>query len=233
MPNRRLVHPSSVSLCSAVGWIAFDSFDGLWPSVADTYTAALSPNPQIRDVSRLGKSLAAWEDLVAALREGRLKAFGSCKSSGSDSVEVTIPAEFWVEANWDWKDSAVSGEQRYSGISVQTRDLLTFWPLASSAEFIIESDRSVLGELQNASDHEVLFAITAVYDNAEKLGNKVPNINELPKFASEVLLGLGLKASGTRIKSLGGRPEYLDRRRKRGKTIFSERQRTSKPGAKS
>jgi hypothetical protein len=78
-------------------------------------------------------------------------------------------------------------------------------------------------DLRPASDSKIDDAITRVYDEAIRNGEKPPNIRELPDPVLQELRKSGYIASGNRIMELGEAADHARRRRKPGKTLKSEK----------
>lgn len=70
---------------------------------------------------------------------------------------------------------------------------------------------------------EIHAAISAVYDQAEILGEKPPNMRELPVDVLRLLKAKGYVASARFISELCKAPQHARRRRPPGKTVRSER----------
>jgi hypothetical protein len=70
-----------------------------------------------------------------------------------------------------------------------------------------------------ASDPQIRAEVRAVYAQA----GKPPNVKELPKAVRPRLRKLGLDASESQIARVGDEPEFAALRRRRGKTVASER----------
>ena len=66
-------------------------------------------------------------------------------------------------------------------------------------------------------------AITMVNDEAQRKGDKLPNVKQLPPMVRVALAAEGLEASNKRIQELAQAPQHASRRRKPGKTVASER----------
>jgi hypothetical protein len=80
---------------------------------------------------------------------------------------------------------------------------------------------AIATEPKKAPEADITSAIKTAYDNAERNGEKPPNIAELPKYVKPLLEEQGYQASGTQIQRLG--KSFKDRRRPSGKTLRSER----------
>lgn len=80
--------------------------------------------------------------------------------------------------------------------------------------------RNDVVELRSATDKTIDKVIGEVYDDADKLGTKPPNIRELVPFVQSKLRSAHSSASGRRIQQIAER--YRHRRRKPGVTIASE-----------
>ena len=69
--------------------------------------------------------------------------------------------------------------------------------------------------LKEAPDPIIRYSIAGVYDDADRGGPR-PNINELPDAIQPRLKELGYKASGRKIKQIGGGQQFKKRRGKVG-----------------
>jgi len=85
------------------------------------------------------------------------------------------------------------------------------------------SDDAPAADLRPASEQQIHAAITRVYDNADRTGEKPPNIRELPGLVQQDLRETGHAASGNRIMRLAEAKQHADRRRKPGATLASEK----------
>jgi hypothetical protein len=79
-------------------------------------------------------------------------------------------------------------------------------------------------ELKPAPKQVITDEVRRVYNLAHQLGDKAPNINEIPKPVQARLKELGLSASARQIKAIAGSSEFKMRRREPGKTLRSEKQ---------
>lgn len=73
-------------------------------------------------------------------------------------------------------------------------------------------------EYKSASETMIYAAIKKVYDDADKAGDKPPNINELAACVRPQLNTEGYDASTSRIKHIGEKREFASRRGKIGIT---------------
>jgi hypothetical protein len=71
--------------------------------------------------------------------------------------------------------------------------------------------------LRQASEKKIDDTITAVYDEAERVGGKPPNTNELRTPVKAKLSAEGLTASVVQISEIAGQPRHAGRRWKRGR----------------
>jgi hypothetical protein len=78
-------------------------------------------------------------------------------------------------------------------------------------------------ELQQATRVIVHAAIEAVYNDAGAKREKPPNIKELPDAVLPLLKDKGYRASKRFIQTIGESPEFADRRRSPGATVYNER----------
>jgi len=76
-----------------------------------------------------------------------------------------------------------------------------------------------------ASRDQIHRAIARVYDDAGGLGERAPNVRELPKLVKARLNAEGLDATYRQIEECADEPEHRARRRPVGRTIASERHR--------
>jgi hypothetical protein len=119
----------------------------------------------------------------------------------------------------DWDAGKVGP---YFSVSI-TRPSLEGW-LNVGRE--VPSARETSGdELRNAPDAIINETIRAVYDDAERAGQKAPNVKEVVKPVQAKLRDQGFEASSRRIQELADAKEYKKRRRKPGPTLASEKRR--------
>jgi len=78
-------------------------------------------------------------------------------------------------------------------------------------------------KLRPAEDRIVADEIRRVYDKAHIRGTKPPNINEVAEPVQARLREIGQTASAARIKRIADYPEFKKRRRRPGKTLWSEK----------
>jgi hypothetical protein len=71
--------------------------------------------------------------------------------------------------------------------------------------------------LRQASKKKIDDTITAVYDEAERVGRKPPNTTELRTLVKTNLGAEGLTASVVQISEIAGQPKHARRRWKRGR----------------
>jgi len=126
-------------------------------------------------------------------------------------------------ADWggpiDWDTEKVS---RYFSVSI-TRLSIEQW-LNTGRE--VPSAQGTSGDkLRPARVANINEAIRAVYDDAERAGQKPPNVKEVVKPVQAKLRDNDLEASGRRIQERAEAEEYKKRRRKPGLTLASERRR--------
>ena len=81
-----------------------------------------------------------------------------------------------------------------------------------------EPDAATPTEPRKATEPDIDLAIRAVYDQAERDGEKPPNIKELIKPVQAKLAATGLKASGLMIMRVGNEPQHKKRRWEQGRT---------------
>ena len=75
--------------------------------------------------------------------------------------------------------------------------------------------------LRHAPEPEIQSSIGAEYDEAEKAGQKAPNIKEVPRLAQARLRAKGFYASQRKIARVA--EAFKDRRRQPGRTLKSEK----------
>jgi hypothetical protein len=143
------------------------------------------------------RNQASFSWLPRDLAQQWLAAHGYPWPTHFDPVAATIPAA-----------SVTQGSAAESGCA---RSEVATGPAPTSDDF------------RPATDDKIDDAITAVYDEAARIGSKPPNIKELPKLVSAKLDAIGFVASGALIMKIGDRPAHKKRRRKPGKTIASEK----------
>jgi hypothetical protein len=113
------------------------------------------------------------------------------------------------------------GEGTFLHIEIDAADLEDW--LRGQPAVARASSSEAASALQQASDKQIRKAIEAVYDEAGRTGAKPPNIRELPARVQTLLLQDRRRASALHIQRLGS--EFGHRRRKRGRTLLSERSR--------
>jgi len=86
-----------------------------------------------------------------------------------------------------------------------------------------QKETSASSPLKQASERQILKAIVAVYDEADRAKTKPPNLNELPALVKKLLHRQRRDASYRRIQQLAS--DTAHRRRPRGRTQFAERSR--------
>jgi hypothetical protein len=69
--------------------------------------------------------------------------------------------------------------------------------------------------------------VGAIYDDAERNGEKPPSLRELLQPVWRRLRDKGFRASQTEIRKIGQKPEFAARRWPRGLTIATERKQSS------
>jgi hypothetical protein len=118
----------------------------------------------------------------------------------------------------DWNTGKVGP---YFSVSI-TRLSLEGW-LNAGGE--VPAQETSGDELRTAPVDIINETIRAVYDDADRAGQKAPNVKEVVKPVQAKLRDNGFKASSSRIQEIADAEEYKKRRRKPGPTLASERRR--------
>src|SRR5262249_31113850 len=119
----------------------------------------------------------------------------------------------------DWDTGKVSP---YFSVSI-TRLSIEQW--LNTGREVPSAQETSGDELGAASVAIIKETISAVYDDAERAGQKPPNVKEVVELVQAKLRDNGLEASGRRIQEMADAEEYKKRRRKPGLTLASERRR--------
>jgi hypothetical protein len=80
---------------------------------------------------------------------------------------------------------------------------------------------------RRATDRMLHAEIGAAYDDAERNGEKPPNLKELPELVSRRLRDKGFQATQREIRRIGQKPEFAGRRGLSGISVASERKQSS------
>ena len=78
-------------------------------------------------------------------------------------------------------------------------------------------------KLRPAGDRVIADEIRHVYEKARIKGTKPPNINEVAEPVQARLREIGQTASAAKIRLIAEYPEFKNRRRPPGKTVWSEK----------
>jgi hypothetical protein len=218
MAQRKFKGGKSVSLWQAVNWIVFQDF-----------TKSIAPS--LRDQKY---EQAQWE-IFEALRGGSLIARGHYIFSPLEpAVGESIGSEVWWPDRILWDSnilyliepgphySEVDGKVvnyygvRYERITLERNLIMKRWPKrAATIENINGPKAATVGAIKRA--------ISQVYDDADAAGEKPPNVVKVIRPVQNLLARSGHTASGAQIQLIAGEPEYAQRRRKPGRTVFSEK----------
>jgi hypothetical protein len=170
----------------------------------------------------------AEQALQQAGLDSRLDAAGTIPLSAHPNPKIrethrarkrqTLRPDDWT-GQIDWDTGKVGP---YFSVSI-TRLSLEGW-LNAGGE--VPSAQETSGDkLRTASVAIIKETIRAVYGDAERAGQKAPNVKEVVKPVQAKLRGNGLKASGRHIQEEAEAEEFKERRRKPGPTLASERRR--------
>jgi hypothetical protein len=184
-------------------------------------------------------SVEALLQLLKALEAGRVGATGTRNGTGNPR---SLPAHFWHHLTFKnhsfgsrWEACAYFKTENFRGgfwsnLRFNAKGVFAVWPPSACPTHNrghVESDGSgeVQSKLRPAPDSRIHKTISEVYDNAERVGLKAPNIREIVAPVQKKLSAEGYTATGRRIQQLAENDAYKSRRRKPGITIASEKRR--------
>jgi hypothetical protein len=170
----------------------------------------------------------AKEALQQAGRDGRVDATGLIPLSAHPNaklreahparrIESLRPADWGGQIDWD-----AGKVGPYFSVSIKRINIEAWLNAGREAPSTSVGSEDALRKAPNGT---IRAAITAAYDEAERAGQKAPNVREVVKPVQAKLRDQGFEASGSQIQALADAEEYKKRRRKVGVTLASERRR--------
>jgi hypothetical protein len=193
----------------------------------------LRPYQSMRSLERVDAS----RELAWACERGEVR---SRYRDTSDGAIKEIPPDVWHPGGFDWvrgilhlpgpwpgsrpcSDSVNCATACFHEVQIHWRDLCKWIDRAKIADATLKE--ILQPPLKRASTRRIHETIRAVNNAAASKAEPVPNINKLAAEVKHRLKAANFDATVRRIREAAKAPEHAERRRLRGKTLASERQR--------